>query len=242
VKPFILLLLVCLVPVLGRAQAVVHQSALDQLAGIAPPPAPAVKIVQHRAVVRKNRVVKRVPVAVAAVAPAAKVPPPTVVTPPPQAPAGPMDAQSTAVAVAALEAEKAKVAEQKFAAASSAPVVPMAVPKPPPAPAPLPGMSPITVKFEAGGDDLPGDAASSLQPVCKRAGADGIVAIDAYAPSDPGDPSAAMRLSLSRAFAVRDALTGCGIPAAHIIPRADGDVGGDTGIARVVLSGGVKTQ
>jgi hypothetical protein len=43
-----------------------------------------------------------------------------------------------------------------------------------------------------------------------------------FAAADPSDPSAAPRLSMARAFALRDALMACGIPSASIIPRADG--------------------
>jgi hypothetical protein len=199
-------LLICLTPVVARAQVIVHQAALDQLAGIVPavtPPPPVAKVVVRR--VYRRPAVKLV----------AKVAP-VVVKP-------------------AVQPASVDLAHEK-------PLPPLAVPKPAPPVKMAAVFTTVVVDFAPGGDDLPGGAAAALAPVCKQAGPDGIVAIDAYAPADPADPSDAMRLSLSRAFAVRDALTGCGIPAAHIIPRADGAAGGDTGIARVSLSGDLKKQ
>jgi len=242
VKPFIfavVLLPLCLMAGLGRAQVVVNQAALNQLAGIVPPAPVVARPVVHR--VYHRRVAKPAVVAPVVVA-AVKLPPPKVKTPASASPAPPMDPQARAALDAAKQAEAVREANQKFAQAASAPVVPTALPKPAPPLPPVPGTTAIVLTFAPGGADLPGGAASTLKPVCKRAGADGIVAIDAYAPADPADPSAAMRLSLSRAFAVRDALTACGVAAAHIIPRADGAAGGDTGIARVSLSGGLEKQ
>jgi hypothetical protein len=46
-----------------------------------------------------------------------------------------------------------------------------------------------------------------------------------------------MRLSMARAFAVRDALTACGLPSIRIIPRADGSVAGqDEDVTKVSTS------
>jgi outer membrane protein OmpA-like peptidoglycan-associated protein len=43
-----------------------------------------------------------------------------------------------------------------------------------------------------------------------------------------------MRLSMARAFAVRDALTACGVPSTRILPLALGDVPGkDENTARI---------
>jgi outer membrane protein OmpA-like peptidoglycan-associated protein len=244
---------VCLLPVAASAQVVVHQAALDQLAGIAPPtPAPAVhKIVRRRVhhrpllrVVAKPAPVAAAKPAVAAVKPAVAVAAakPAMPALPALPPPAPMDAQQIQQVLAAQEAADAAAADKRYALLSSKPAVPTAVAKPAPAPKTAPGLPAIVVTFVPGGDDLQASAAAALQPVCKHAGAAGLVAIDAYAPADASDPSAAMRLSLSRAFAVRDALTGCGIPAAHIIPRADGAAGGDTGIARVSVTGGVENK
>jgi hypothetical protein len=82
-------------------------------------------------------------------------------------------------------------------------------------------LQPVTLSFADGSADLPASAAGDLKPYCKS---QGILAIDARAPGDPSDPSVAMRLSLARAMAVRDALVHCGVPSANIIPRALGEV------------------
>lgn len=139
------------------------------------------------------------------------------------------------------------------AAVAPAPAPP---PAPTPAPAPvqpvvakpvvakLPPLGPVTIAFAPGGTDLPANAAAALQPVCARAGADGLVTIDAYAPADGSDISAPMRNSLTRAFAVRDALSACGIPAAHIIPKADGAVAGrgpDDAVVSLGVAGNTGT-
>ncbi len=252
-----IVLAVCLAPVAASAQVVVHQAALDQLAGITPPmPAPVghkfvPRRVYHRPLIRvaaKPAVpVAAKPVMAAKAVPAVVAVKPTLVKPalpalPAVPPPGPLDAIQIQQQMAAQEAAANAAAEKRYALLANKPVVATAVPKPAPAPKPAPGMPAITVTFAPAADDLPGNAAAALQPVCKQAGPAGLVAIDAYAPADAADPSAAMRLSLSRAFAVRDALTGCGVPAAHIIPRADGAAGGNTGIARVSLTGGVEKQ
>jgi hypothetical protein len=124
--------------------------------------------------------------------------------------------------------------------APSAPVTPAPVPvvakpvipKTPPVQK-LPG--PLVVGFAAGSAALPANAAAGLKPFCTAHGQ--TLIIDAYAPGDPSDPSAAMRLSMSRAFALRDALAACGVPGAEIIPRADGATGPDVQSARLFISG-----
>ncbi len=222
-KPVLLILAFCLVPVFGWAQVIVHQAALDQLAGIAVPPPPAVKpaprIFHYRLlhrVVAKARPAEKRPV-LAAVKPAV--------------PAAKPAPQGNVVNIVAVPVAVPQAAHPK-------PQVQLAVVKPPPPP-PRPAMPAVTLSFAPGGADLPSGAPAALQPVCKAAHTAGYVAIDAYAPADSADPSAAMRLSLSRAFAVREALIGCGIPLARVIPRADGAAGGDTGIARITVSGGL---
>ncbi len=118
------------------------------------------------------------------------------------------------------------------------PVVPAA---PAVAPVPVPVIAkpvlpaPLVVTFSTGSAALPGDAGAGLKPFCAAKGA--TLIIDAYAPGDPSDPSAAMRLSLNRAFALRQALTACGVPGAQIIPRADGAAGSNLESARVFISG-----
>jgi len=112
------------------------------------------------------------------------------------------------------------------------PVVVKPVPPTPPKPA-LP--APLVVSFSSGSSTLPGNAGAALQPFCAAKGS--TLIIDAYAPGDPSDPSAAMRLSMSRAFALRDALAACGVPGAQIIPRADGATGKDLESAKIFISG-----
>ncbi len=109
------------------------------------------------------------------------------------------------------------------AVAAPAPVTPV-VAKPAPPPAPKPAPPPVAgIDFAAGSSALPADAAAALQPICTAAGTDGIVSVNA---TSQGDASTAMRLSMDRAFAIRGALTACGVPAAHILPRALGNVAG----------------
>lgn len=246
-------LAVCLLPIPAGAQVVVHQAALDQLAGITPPAPASVahkvapRRTYHRPLIRVvAKQVKPAPakpvMAAPKPVPAVAAIKPTMPVLPAAPPPGPLDAMQIQQALAAQEAAANEAAEKRYALLASKPAAPTAAPKPAPAPKSAPGLSAITVTFALGGDNLPAAAAAALQPVCQRAGAAGVVAIDAYAPADAADPSAAMRVSLSRAFAVRNALTGCGIPAAHIIPRADGAAGGNTSIARVSLTGGVEKQ
>ncbi len=98
------------------------------------------------------------------------------------------------------------------------PVVPTPAPPKPPAPLPV-----LALRFASGDANLPAGAAAALKPFCA---ATGLVVINALAPGDPSDMSGAMRLSMARAFAVRDALTACGVPSTRIIPRAMGSVAG----------------
>jgi len=112
------------------------------------------------------------------------------------------------------------------------PVPAIAKPVVPPAQK-LPG--PLVVGFSAGSAALPANAAAGLKPFCTAHGQ--TLIIDAYAPGDPSDPSSAMRLSMSRAFALRDALAACGVPGAEIIPRADGATGANMETAKIFISG-----
>ncbi len=93
------------------------------------------------------------------------------------------------------------------------------------APAPKPVAPPhaLTVDFAPGSAALPAGTGAALKPFCESGG---VISIDARAPADPNDPSVAMRLSLARAFALRDALTSCGVPSQNILPRALGNVAG----------------
>ncbi len=182
-----------LVPVAPRAQVIINQAALDQLAGKPPDTAEPPLISAPPAIRQPRRAAyRRVVHRHIAVAPGlVSRPAPGLVSRP--APAPPVQAV----------------------------VVKPATPPAPPKPQ-LP--SPAIIDFAAGGADLPGNMAAMLKPFCAHAG--GLVTIDAYAPADPADPSSAARLSLSRAFAIRDALTACGVPSSDIIPRANGAVSG----------------
>lgn len=137
--------------------------------------------------------------------------------PRPPAAAGP-----TAVAMVLLPPRTAPKAP---AAPAIQPAVARPAPRKPPAP--------LALHFAPGSATLPPGAAAALNPLCGAAGT-GFISIAATAPGDPSDPSIAMRLSMSRAFAVRDALTACGVPATRILPLALGDVPGkDENTARV---------
>jgi len=103
------------------------------------------------------------------------------------------------------------------------------VAKPVPVPVPVPVVAkpapvlvaPVAIDFASGSDVLPPGATASLRQLCRQS--TGFIMINATAPADPDDRSVAMRLSMDRAFAVRDALTACGIASTRILPRALGD-------------------
>ena len=168
----------CMLPAMAAAQVTVNPAALQQLAGITPPPVqvfaappqPGVHRVRHRHL------------AIMMVRPKSPVMAPLVAKPVPPKP------------------------------------VPVVVRVPAPV-----VLGPVALTFADGSADLPAAAAGALKPYCKS---NGIFAIDARAAGDPSDPSVAMRLSLARAMAVRDALVRCGVPSANIIPRALGEVPG----------------
>lgn len=128
--------------------------------------------------------------------------------------------------------------ELVIARPETGPAAPSAVPVVArPAPPKLVAVPPVVLNFGAGSTSLPANAAAALKPVCSHAMPDGIVGIDAYAAGAGTDPSAPMRLSLGRAFAVRDALTACGIPAANIVPRANGAASGaNANTARITVT------
>ncbi len=192
-KPVISFLLLCCLTVPARAQVVINQAALVQLAGItpqaaqpAPAPHPAIHHWARRALVMRAR---PAPTAVAMIL----LPQHTTPKPPP------------------------------------APAIQPAVIRP--APRKPPG--PLALHFAPGSATLPADAPAALKPLCSAAGT-GFISIAATAPGDPADPSIAMRLSMARAFAVRDALTACGVPSTRILPLALGDVPGkDENTARI---------
>ena len=111
--------------------------------------------------------------------------------------------------------------------------------KPPPAPEPV-------VAADAGGGAAPiadglrvtfGNDRSELNPASETAlkqfadkapkGESASINVLSYAAGNPDDPSAARRLSLSRALAVRSVLMAEGIPSARIYVRALGATSGD---------------
>ena len=216
-KRLLPVLALCLLPGWGGAQVIVHQAALDQLAGIAPAgaapagqavvpgPAPAPMVRHVVRPVRRKRIYA-----------------PSVVAfeqPPPLPSAAP-------VTQAARPPVPAPAAPRPPAAP---PARPIPVVLPPPAAAAL--------RFAAGSAELPAGAAAILKPICTAAEPSGTVDVAAPAPASPGDPSLGMRLAMQRAFAVRDALAACGISPARIIPRAVGAAGGaDPDTARISLS------
>ncbi|WP_298213704.1 OmpA family protein, partial [Acidocella sp.] len=78
---------------------------------------------------------------------------------------------------------------------------------------------PARIAFAPGSADLPAGAGAALKPFCATQRE---LFVITRAPADPGDPSAAMRLAMARAFAIRDALTACGVKPQYILPRAAG--------------------
>jgi len=107
------------------------------------------------------------------------------------------------------------------------------LPAPPPVLHVTPPPSPVALHFAAGSSALPANANAALGPICQHSNGASI-SIAALAPGQADDPSVAMRLSMDRAFAVRDALAACGIPPAQILPRALGDIKGQDLNAAVV--------
>ncbi len=163
--------------------------------------------------------------------------PPAVITAPPEIRQPPRKVTYRPVYhrhVAAPEIANTRVvAKPPVAPKPVAPKAELAVAKPVvPKPAPPPVAE---ISFTAGAADLPPGIIAQLKPFCAKLAPGGPITIDAYAAADPSDPSAAPRLSLARAFALRDALMACGIPSASIIARADG-VGKNPNIAQISAS------
>jgi hypothetical protein len=187
-------------PLPALAQVTVNPAALQQLAGIEPPPPMVIETAEPVPVVHHwthSAHISTRPLA------------------PVQAVAGPKSPAPVQTA---------------------AHVPPPAPPKPvaPPLPAVVKPAAPVSLIFAPGSADLPANATAALKPFCA---APGKVAVDARAPTDPSDPSGAMRLSLSRALAVQAALTACGVPPQNILPRAQGAVPGQNEDEAVIGSG-----
>lgn len=107
-------------------------------------------------------------------------------------------------------------------------------PAPPPAAKPALPSAPLRLVFAPGSAALPAGAAAALRPFCAS---QSLLTIAAHAPATPDEPSAAMRLSLARAFAVRDALAACGVPAQDLLPRALGGAPGGDEDATIIENG-----
>ena len=202
-KPYqISLILAALLPSLAAAQVKVDPAALAQLAGIAPAR----------------------PAAVAAAKPVS--PPPRrvihAVKPAPLKPLAPPAAPAPAKPISA-KPTPAEPTPAKPMPAKPAVAVPPAPALGTQAPAPVATPQALVVAFAPGSATLPAGTTAALKPFCETRG---VIGIDARAPADPSDPSLAMRLSLARALALRDALTSCGVASQNILPRALGSVPG----------------
>lgn len=193
----LLLGLAVLVPAAAHAQVQIHPAALAQLAGISPsPPARAAHPPVHRAAQRLVRHARR------------PTKPAALPVPPPPAPgAAPGSTPATAAPAVTPAVAKPVTMPPKALGTPPPPVIP----------------PPLTIRFAPGSAALPPQAQAALQAFCKTPAKLGI---DAKAAGDPNDPSVAMRLSLARALAVRDALTACGVNSTRIIPRALGSAAG----------------
>ena len=125
--------------------------------------------------------------------------------------------------------------------------VPPARPQPAPA-TPVTADAPGTAQTQPGGAlritfgkdraDLNADTDAALRQAARavKSSPTAAVTINAFASGLPDDPSAARRLSLSRALAARAVLISEGIPSSRIYPRALGPTGGDTDPDRVDLT------
>ncbi len=233
VKPALLLLFIAAALATGPAwaQVVVNQAALDQLAGIEPAPLVSVPVAPVRPIMRRHAVRRLAAKPAAAQRLAlATVPPPL-----PQLTLGPPDLPAAHGAKPAPTPDMTPPPAIKPApAVAPAPIPAVARPAVTATPAaPLPRAD---IRFAGGSAALPASAKAALAALCRQPG---MVVVDALAPADASDPSAAMRLSMSRAFAVRDALAACGVPATHILPRALGPIAGhDPDVTLVRVSPG----
>ncbi len=110
-----------------------------------------------------------------------------------------------------------------IASASGAPA-PEQPPTAPPPPAPSQPPQTLRVGFAPGQSNLPPSEAGALTELGQAMPRTGTARVEvlAYAPVTEGDASAARRLSLARALAVRSTLAGAGVPADRIIMRALG--------------------
>jgi len=85
----------------------------------------------------------------------------------------------------------------------------------------------MVVSFAQGQSILPAAANQTLSALAHTAAnsPNATVNVLAYAPADPADPSAARRMSLDRALAIRTVLMAGGVPSSRIYLRALGSTG-----------------
>jgi outer membrane protein OmpA-like peptidoglycan-associated protein len=194
----------------ARAQVTVDLHALDALPRSATAPRPA-----HRPPVRRptrsaTRQNQPTPQAQTPSEAAAATPPSVAATPPPAAIALPAPAPPVAPAPPPT---------------ATAPVAALPVAPPPPSPAVAPSMRrTLHVAFAPGQSDLAAAEAGAVAQLGRDAPRTDATRVEvlAFAPATGGDASAARRLSLARALAIRSALVGAGVPSASIIVRALG--------------------
>ncbi|MDE8345687.1 MAG: hypothetical protein POH28_05855 [Acidocella sp.] len=98
-------------------------------------------------------------------------------------------------------------------------------------------LAPLSVIFAPGSAALPQGAPVALRPFCHAAQ---YIRIDAHAPPGADGASGAMRLSLARAMAVRDALAACGAAPTLLLPRALGSLAGADNNVTTISSGPQK--
>ena len=143
----------------------------------------------------------------------------------PKAAPAPVTPKAAAPKAAAPVPETAKAPQAAPAAKPKAPATKTAAL--PPAKAPDKPVRGKTLRFEFAGNsaELPGNATSELKTLAERLlRADDLrVEVKAYASAVEGGPSAARRLSLSRALAVRAFLIGQGVRSTRIDVRALGN-------------------
>jgi hypothetical protein len=152
------------------------------------------------------------------------------VAPPPAAVAAPVEHRVVHPRPVVARKKPAPVPVLPVVAPLAAPqATPVAKLAPPQAVAAKPP-APVTLAFLAGSAALPAGTAGALKPFCTTGFS---VNIGAHALANPASPSAPMRLSLARAFAVRDALVACGVPLAQILPLALGSTAGSDDLTRI---------
>jgi outer membrane protein OmpA-like peptidoglycan-associated protein len=183
---------------LARAQVTVDLHALDALPPSAAAPRPVPRAPARRPVPSASK-------PSAAPAPRAEATAQPTATPLPSVAAGPPPP------AVALSSE----------APASAAAQPAAAPLPQPSAQPS---RTLRVDFAPGQSDLTPPEAGAVAGLGQEVPKDGAVRVEvlAYAPATQGDASAARRLSLARALAVRSALAEAGVPIGSITLRALG--------------------